>query len=124
SAPIGVAIAGERVLVSVQPGYVASSASVSSHTTASVAGALPLSFCSPVYYTGKGKPRFLIAADLPIQGPVAEAFTVQISDAIRFMLARKGFKAGNYSIGYQACDDASAPDGSWTPAACRRNAHT
>jgi DNA-binding SARP family transcriptional activator/ABC-type branched-subunit amino acid transport system substrate-binding protein/streptogramin lyase len=123
SAPIGVAVAGNHVLVTVQPGSVATSTAVGSTTIASLKGALPLTFCSPVYFNGRGRPSFLVAADLPLQTPLAEDASVQISNAIRFLLARRDYKAGKYTVGFQACDDASAPDDFWQKALCRRNAH-
>jgi class 3 adenylate cyclase/ABC-type branched-subunit amino acid transport system substrate-binding protein len=122
STPVGVAVAGNRVLVSVQPGFVATTSAVGGSTIASVKGALPASFCSPVYFQGKGRPRVLIAADLPLTVPLTDTIPYQVSEAIRFMLAKANYKAGAYTVGYQACDDATAPDGFFSDAACRRNA--
>ena len=45
-----------------------------------------------------------------------------MSDAIRFVLAKRGFTAGKYSIGFQSCDDSTAQARTWTPETCRRNA--
>jgi branched-chain amino acid transport system substrate-binding protein len=123
STPFGVAVAGNEVLVSVQPGFVATTSAVGGNTIAAVKGALPASFCSPVYFQGKGRPRVLIAADLPLTGPILVGVSYQVSEAIRFLLARTNYKAGNYTVGYQACDDATAPNGFYSAAACRRNAH-
>jgi branched-chain amino acid transport system substrate-binding protein len=46
---------------------------------------------------------------------------VQLSDAIRFVLAQHHFRAGRYSIGYQSCDD-SVPTGSYDEGKCASNA--
>ena len=124
-APVGVAVGGGRVFVSVQPsltvGNVAPAATLSAPQAAAL-GALPSSFCSPVYYDGRRQPRYLIAADLPLQGYGGLEQTLQMSDAIRLALAEGRFRAGSYSVGYQLCDDSSAQLGSWSPATCRMNA--
>jgi branched-chain amino acid transport system substrate-binding protein len=44
---------------------------------------------------------------------------------VRFVLARRNFRAGAYSVGYQSCDDSNIGRGgpyAWTSATCRRNA--
>jgi class 3 adenylate cyclase/DNA-binding beta-propeller fold protein YncE len=75
----------------------------------SIAGAprgetLPASACGPVV-TGSGRPEVLIASDLPLQaGDVLRV----ISDAIRFVLERRNFRAGAHTVGYQSCDDSTA----------------
>jgi branched-chain amino acid transport system substrate-binding protein len=49
--------------------------------------------------------------------------SLQYSDAVRFVLARRDFRAGRYSVGYQSCDSSSvASVFGGTPATCRRNA--
>jgi branched-chain amino acid transport system substrate-binding protein len=60
-----------------------------------------------------------------LQYPVGRVQPLQFGDAIRFVLARHDFRAGNYSVGYQSCDySIGAPDQphNWTSASCRRNA--
>jgi branched-chain amino acid transport system substrate-binding protein len=82
---------------------------------------LPQSFCSPVDYAGIGSPRFLIVSDFPFQG-VRRTSSEEFDAAIRFILARHQFKAGKYSIGYQACDDSNPETGFGDPALCAANA--
>jgi branched-chain amino acid transport system substrate-binding protein len=82
---------------------------------------LPSSSCAPVVYKGSGSPDFIIASDLPLQGAIRHQ-TVQISRAILWMLAEKGYKAGNLKIGYQSCDDSTAQTGGWDSAKCATNA--
>ncbi len=124
--PAGVAVGGGRVWVTVQPGFRLKSGLVSSGTQAGTSAvgvpAISTSFCQPVFFAGKGKPQYLIASDLPFQGIDAVEQTLQMSDAIRFVLAKRGFTAGKYSIGFQSCDDSTAQARTWTPEACRRNA--
>ena len=83
---------------------------------------LPASACRPVTYGGKGSPKYLIASDLPEQGPNRPQ-TTQMSNAIRFLLKTKWhFKAGKWSIGYQECDDSTAQAAKWDAAKCTSNA--
>jgi YVTN family beta-propeller protein len=125
-APFGVAVAGRTVAVTVQPSLgnaeVAPAATLNPVAAATL-GALPTSFCSPVYYDGRHLPRLLIAADLPLQGYGNLAQTLQMSDAIRYELARAHFRAGAFSVGYQLCDDSSVQYDAWSPETCSRNAH-
>jgi ABC-type branched-subunit amino acid transport system substrate-binding protein len=87
----------------------------------SVDAALPASACRDVYYRGAGSPRFLIVSDLPLQGGT-RAYTSPMVDAIRFVLERRGFKAGPYAVGYQSCDDATAQAGGFDLWRCFTNA--
>ena len=84
--------------------------------------ALPSSSCSDIYYQGDGKPDYLIASDLPLQGS-GRTQTVQMTEAIKFVLKQKDFKAGKYKVGYQSCDDATAQLGKWASEKCSANAN-
>jgi ABC-type branched-subunit amino acid transport system substrate-binding protein/streptogramin lyase len=124
-APIGVAVGSGRVWVSVQPGFRAGL--TDRGRAVRVPGAVDEPFCTPVEYAGKGAPRFLIVSDLPLQVPRSSLQPLQFTDAIRFVLARRDYRAGRYTVGYQSCDDSSVRIGEptanpWTPATCRRNA--
>ena len=66
-------------------------------------------------------PRFLIVSDLPLKGSDI-GNTHQMVDAIRFVLERRGYRAGAYTIGYQSCDDSTAQTGGWDAARCYTNA--
>jgi branched-chain amino acid transport system substrate-binding protein len=85
------------------------------------ATALPASSCSDIYYQGDGKPDYIIASDLPLQGS-GRAQTVQMTEAIKFILKQDNFKAGKYNVGYQSCDDATAQEGAWASEKCSANA--
>ena len=69
--------------------------------------ALPSATCSPLYYRPGDRPRLLVASQFPLQAPNQQQ-GLQISEAVGFVLARHGFRAGPYPIAYQACD-ASTP---------------
>ena len=86
------------------------------------AQALPASSCSSIYYEGSGSPKFIIASDLPLQGS-GRTQTVQMTEAIKFVLKQHSFKAGKYKIGYQSCDDATAQLGKWASEKCSANAN-
>jgi branched-chain amino acid transport system substrate-binding protein len=86
------------------------------------ATALPASSCSDIYYEGDGNPDYVIASDLPLQGS-GRTQTIQMTEAIKFILKQHNFKAGDYKIGYQSCDDATAQEGSWASEKCSANAN-
>ncbi len=79
-----------------------------------------LSACTELRYGGGDKPDVVVVSDLPLRGVSAETagFTV---DAIEFVLRRHGFRAGDYRVGYQSCND-SVGDEPYDPRTCRRNA--
>jgi branched-chain amino acid transport system substrate-binding protein len=120
--PTALAVADNRVWVSVQPGFRALSPIAAGSEAGVPTQTLPASTCSPVEFAGKGQPRLLIASDLPFQGQSSLAETLQMSDAVRFVLARHHFHAGPYSVGYQSCDDSIASTGTYDIGKCRANA--
>ena len=81
---------------------------------------LPSSSCGPVVYKGSGSPDYIIPSDLPLQGAIRHQ-TLQISRAILWALADRGWKAGQYKIGYQSCDDSTAQTAGWDSAKCATN---
>ena len=89
--------------------------------SAASVNALPSSSCGPIVYNGSGKPDFIIASDLPLQGAIRKQ-TVQISRAMIWALQQKGWTAGHWKIGYQSCDDSTAQAGAWDSAKCATNA--
>jgi hypothetical protein len=122
--PARIAAGQAGVFATVQPGLGPDNGGVPSPIAQATSGslhALPSSICSPVY--AEGKPDVLIAADLPLQGFGPDAITLQMSSAIRFVLAQHGFRAGRFVVGYQLCDDSSATTGGWSPPTCRVDAH-
>ena len=84
--------------------------------------ALPSSSCTAIEYEGDGDPDYLLVSDLPLQG-ASRTQTVQINDAIRYRAEAADFKAGDYNIGFQACDDATAQAGKWDSGKCSQNAN-
>jgi len=80
---------------------------------------LPSSSCSSVQ-NPSGK--YLIASDLPLEGS-GRTQTSQMTRAIKFVFAQHGWKAGNYSIAYQSCDDATAQAGKWDSGKTSANAN-
>jgi branched-chain amino acid transport system substrate-binding protein len=84
--------------------------------------ALPSSSCTAIEYEGDGNPDYIVASDFPLQG-ASRTQTLQINDAIRAELKSRDFKAGDYNIGFQACDDATAQAGKWDSGKCSQNAN-
>jgi len=84
--------------------------------------ALPASSCGPLEYKGSGDPDYLIATDLPMQGS-SRTQTLQMVGAIRYQLNQQDWKAGDYNIAFQACDDSTAQLGKWDPDKCSANSH-
>ena len=83
--------------------------------------ALPASSCSKLVYGGAGGPRFVVVSDLPLQGK-PRAGTLPMTEAIRFVLEERNFRAGPYTVGYQSCDDSTAQAGDFDLYKCFSNA--
>ena len=84
--------------------------------------ALPSSSCTAEVYGGDGDPDYILASDLPLQGS-SRAQNTQIVAAIKYALEKANYKAGDYNIAYQSCDDATAQAGSWDSGKCSANAN-
>jgi DNA-binding SARP family transcriptional activator/ABC-type branched-subunit amino acid transport system substrate-binding protein len=117
---LDVAVGRGAVWVAAGPGPGARPASTAQPTTGGLR-ALPASICSPIYYQPGGRPRFLVASDLALQGPPAPLAN-QMSEAIQLVLRSNGFRAGRYALGYQACDDSTVSEGPLAERKCAANA--
>ena len=82
--------------------------------------ALPSSSCTGIEYEGEGDPDYLLASDFVLQGS-SRTQTEQIVAAIRLELQNREWKAGDYNIAFQSCDDATAQAGKWDSAKCSAN---
>ncbi|HSF61090.1 MAG TPA: branched-chain amino acid ABC transporter substrate-binding protein [Gaiellaceae bacterium] len=71
---------------------------------------------------GGGK-TLKIVSDLPLQGS-DRVQTTQMNEAIQFILEQADNKAGDYTIEFEAFDDATAAAGKWDEAKCAENART
>jgi branched-chain amino acid transport system substrate-binding protein len=83
--------------------------------------ALPSSSCTAVEYEGEGEPDVLLASDFPLQGS-SRTQTIQIVEAIRFLLEEQDWKAGDHNVAFQSCDDSTAQAGKWDSGKCSTNA--
>jgi branched-chain amino acid transport system substrate-binding protein len=84
------------------------------------AEALPSSACGSIESGGR-EPDVLIASDLPLRGdagPIARSMAA----AIRFVLRDHDFKAGEYTVGYQSCDDSTSQTNRFEFFKCSANA--
>jgi branched-chain amino acid transport system substrate-binding protein len=91
-------------------------------STKSSLSPLPSSSCGKLQYGGSGSPQLIVASDLPLQG-ANRALTTEMNKAIAYMMAQQGWKAGKYTVGFQACDDSTAQKGSWDSSKCTANAN-
>jgi branched-chain amino acid transport system substrate-binding protein len=80
---------------------------------------LPASSCSAIQNAGG---KYLIASDLPLQGS-GRTQTIQMTKAIAYILKKHAWKAGNYSLAYQSCDDSTAQAGKWDSGKVSANAN-
>ena len=79
------------------------------------------SICGPVTYGGKGRPEVVIVNSGPLQGPQSD-HGIQNAQAVKMVLAQRGWRAGKLTVGVQVCDEASASSPLPSPAKCARNA--
>jgi branched-chain amino acid transport system substrate-binding protein len=84
--------------------------------------ALPSSSCTALDYGGDGDPDYILVSDLPLQGS-SRVQNTQIAAAIKYQLQQQNYKAGDYNIAYQSCDDATAQAGGWDSGKCSANAN-
>jgi DNA-binding SARP family transcriptional activator/ABC-type branched-subunit amino acid transport system substrate-binding protein len=78
--------------------------------------------CSPVAYGGQGRPDFVVGAVAPLQGAFIDHGS-QTSHALRMVLERRDWRAGNYTVGLQVCDELTSETGEPSAETCRRTAH-
>ena len=91
--------------------------------TTSVAGpTVDTDTCGGLEYGGEREPQVLIVSDLPMQGDAATRSEQQV-EAIRIELEDRDWKAGDLTVGYQACDDTIAKTGLWDEETCESNAN-
>ena len=123
---LGLLLVAVAALALIASGCGSKKSSSSSNNNTSGGGgsvtALPASSCQGIYYQGSGKPDYIIASDLPLQGS-SRTQTIEMTKAIKFDLKQHNFKAGSYNIGYQSCDDSTAQAGKWDSGKCSANGH-
>jgi len=99
-----------------------SSSSTGGGGTSAGVKALPAANCNPIQYGGDGTADYLIASDLPLIGG-SRVQTIQMTQAIAYVLKQHNWKAGDFKVAYQSCNDASAQLAKWDPTKCNANAH-
>jgi branched-chain amino acid transport system substrate-binding protein len=103
-------------------GLTVGAAAVAGPLSGTGASVLPSASCGPVFYKGSGSPQYLIATDLPLSSS-QRVQTIAMQRAVQYVLEKQfNFKAGNFTVGYQGCDDATAQTGAWDSAKCSSNA--
>ena len=81
---------------------------------------LPSSSCGKLQ--GPSSAQFIIASDLPLQG-AGRALRAEMNRSIAYMFQQANWKAGKYTIAFQACDDSTAQKGAWDASKCTANAN-
>jgi ABC-type branched-subunit amino acid transport system substrate-binding protein/DNA-binding beta-propeller fold protein YncE len=71
--------------------------------------------------SGGQKPDVLVASDLPLQGALSTD-PRGVANAVRYVLERRGFRAGEHTVGYQSCDVSTAETGGFEFRKCAANA--
>jgi branched-chain amino acid transport system substrate-binding protein len=112
--PRAVAVAGNTVWVGITRPAAALSAKVAGVQP------LPASRCAPVLAGNGGRADLLVVSDLPLQGDTRLS-SVQMAQAITFVLREHRFRAGRFRLAYQSCDDAVANTGLFDDAKCAGN---
>jgi branched-chain amino acid transport system substrate-binding protein len=82
---------------------------------------LPTSVCGPVTYGGEGHPQLLIVNSGALQGPFSD-HGIQNAQATKMILAQRDWRAGQFTVGLQVCDEASAASPLPSEAKCAGNA--
>lgn len=77
--------------------------------------------CAPMSYGGEGRPDLLVAATGTLQGAFAE-HGLQAAQAMKMVLAGRGWRAGDYTVALQVCEEADPKTGNPDLEKCRRHA--
>src|SRR4051812_30105575 len=96
------------------------SGSSSGGTGGSGGSATPLNISTCGAPSGSG--QFTVVSDLPLQG-ASKLQTDQMVKAIDYVLKQHDYKAGNFTVQYQSCDDSTQQAGKWDAATCTSNAN-
>ena len=76
--------------------------------------------CGRLQYRGPGQPDVLVVVDAPLQG-VSRRQARTIADVAGLVLQARGYRAGAWRVGLQACDDSTAQSGGWEAERCVAN---
>jgi branched-chain amino acid transport system substrate-binding protein len=86
------------------------------------ARALDASGCSPVLFGGPGGPDLRVVGSTALQGQFID-HGVQIAQSLRLVLAERDWRAGEFGVGLQLCDETTAASSDDSdPERCRSNA--
>jgi ABC-type branched-subunit amino acid transport system substrate-binding protein/streptogramin lyase len=74
--------------------------------------------CGKPLYEGDGKPQYLVVSDLALRIPG----NPEMAKAIELVFRKHGFRAGQYRVAYQSCDDSTPQVGIFDVPKCAANA--
>jgi branched-chain amino acid transport system substrate-binding protein len=75
--------------------------------------------CSPLTYGGEGRASILIVLTVPLQGYFAD-HGIQAAQAVKLVLAKHNWRAGDRSVGLHVCDEISPGSEDSDPVRCDR----
>ena len=84
------------------------------------AEAVAISSCGGLVYEGEGEPDVIVVADNPRRHRFHSPATEEVVDAIEHVLRQRDFRAGEFRVGFQSCDDTVG--GNLDAGQCKRNA--
>jgi branched-chain amino acid transport system substrate-binding protein len=90
-------------------------------TSPAPASAVGLAGCSPITYGGEGRPDYLIGTITTLEGTYT-GHGVQVTQALKMVLGERDWRAGDYGVGLQVCNEVPAGGDAPTPGLCRRTA--
>jgi branched-chain amino acid transport system substrate-binding protein len=77
--------------------------------------------CSKVTHGGGEEPDYIVAASTALQGQYTD-HGIQVVQALESVMEARNWRAGDYRVGLQVCNEAPKSGGPSDPAKCRRNA--
>ena len=77
--------------------------------------------CAPLEHAAGAAPDVVVALDLPLRTGGRSPTEAMVA-AVRRELARRGFRAGDHTVGLLVCDDSTSQSGTFDAATCRANA--
>jgi branched-chain amino acid transport system substrate-binding protein len=77
--------------------------------------------CSKVTHGGTEEPDYIVAASASLQGQFTD-HGIQVVQALQSVMEARRWRAGNYRVGLQVCNESPRSGPPSDPAKCRRNA--
>jgi branched-chain amino acid transport system substrate-binding protein len=89
--------------------------------TPAAAHPVSASVCGPIAFAGHGRPQLLVLNSGSLQGPFSD-HGLQNAQAAKLVLAKRGWRAGRFTVGLQVCDEADPASSQPSEIKCAGNA--